>query len=115
ETGELIKAEYGPWVFAAFRLLARLRFLRGSALDPFGYSRERKVERQLVRDYEAVIEEILGKLDAGNHALAVRIAGIPEEIRGFGHIKERNLKKAKAKEAELLAALRAPAKMRTAA
>jgi indolepyruvate ferredoxin oxidoreductase len=115
ETGELRKAEYGRWVFQAFRILAKLRFLRGTTLDIFGYTQERRTERQLVRDYEKTIEDILPGLTADNHALAVRIASIPEEIRGFGHVKERNLKQAKAKEAELLAAWRAPSQMRSAA
>jgi indolepyruvate ferredoxin oxidoreductase len=114
-TGELQKSEYGGWVFAAFRILAKLRFLRGTALDVFGYTRERRMERQLIKDYEAAIELILDKLNADNHALAVRIAAIPEEIRGFGHVKERNIRMAKAKEAELLAALREPAQIRSAA
>ena len=115
QTGELRKAQYGAWVFQAFRILAKLRFLRGTALDIFGYTEERKTERQLVRDYESVVEELVRRLNAGNHAAAVRIASIPEEIRGFGHVKERHLKQAKAKEAELLASFRANSEMRSAA
>ncbi|MGH8629256.1 MAG: DUF6537 domain-containing protein, partial [Burkholderiales bacterium] len=114
-TGELQKSEYGGWVFAAFMILAKLRFLRGTAMDVFGYTHERRMERQLVKDYEATVELLLAKLSSDNHALAVQIAGIPEEIRGYGHVKERNLQKAKAKEAELLASFRAPAQMRSAA
>jgi indolepyruvate ferredoxin oxidoreductase len=115
QSGELQKSEYGGWVFAAFRLLAKLRFLRGTALDVFGYTRERRMERQLIRDYEATIGQLLENLSSDNHALAVQIAAIPEEIRGFGHVKERNLRAARAKEAELLAALRSPARIRSAA
>ena len=114
-TGELQKAEYGGWVFGAFRILAKLRFLRGTALDVFGHTRERRMERQLIKDYEAAMEQILRKLNAENHALAVRIAAIPEEIRGFGHVKERNIRTAKAKEAELLASFSAPTQIRSAA
>jgi indolepyruvate ferredoxin oxidoreductase len=73
------------------------------------------MERQLIADYEKTIGEILGHLSAGNHALAVRIASIPEDIRGYGHVKEANVKKAKSREAELLAELRSPQKVRTAA
>jgi indolepyruvate ferredoxin oxidoreductase len=109
ESGELVKAEYGSWMMGAFRLLAKLRFLRGSALDVFGYTRERRMERQLITDYEAMIDEVLAKLSADNHELAVRIAAIPEDIRGYGHVKERHLKAAKEKEAGLLAAYRSPA------
>ncbi len=114
-TGELRKSEYGTWVFSAFKVLAKLRGLRGTALDIFGYTPERRMERRLIGEYEAVIEEIIGKLGPDNHALAVKIASIPEEIRGYGHIKDRNLKTAKAKEVELLAAFRSPEKVRSAA
>ncbi|MGH8597081.1 MAG: indolepyruvate ferredoxin oxidoreductase family protein, partial [Gammaproteobacteria bacterium] len=105
-TGELRKSEYGTWVFVAFKLLAKMRGLRGTALDIFGYTPERKMERRLIGEYETAIEEIIGKLAPDNHAVALKIASIPEEIRGYGHIKERNLKTAKAKEVELLAAFR---------
>jgi indolepyruvate ferredoxin oxidoreductase len=114
-TGELRKSEYGTWVFSAFKLLARLRGLRGTALDIFGYTPERRMERRLIGEYEAVIEEIIGKLEPNNHALAVNIASIPEEIRGYGHVKERNLKAARLKEADLLLALRSPENVRSAA
>jgi indolepyruvate ferredoxin oxidoreductase len=114
-TGELRKAEYGQWVWYAFKLLAKLRGLRGSPLDIFGYTQERRMERQLIRDYERTIEEVLAALTPDNHGLAVQIASIPEEIRGFGHVKERHLKAAKDKEASLLAALRAPTAMQSAA
>jgi indolepyruvate ferredoxin oxidoreductase len=115
EQGELVKREYGPWMFTAFRLLARLRFLRGSALDVFGYTEERRTERALIADYEKTVDELLARLIPDNHALAVQIASIPEEIRGFGHVKRRHLKAAKEREAKLLAAYRAPITSRAAA
>jgi indolepyruvate ferredoxin oxidoreductase len=102
-------------VFTAFKLLARLRGLRGTAFDIFGRTAERRAERQLIKDYEATVDEILRSLTAENHALAVKIASVPEDIRGYGHVKEANLKAAKAKEADLLAALRSPEKVRSAA
>jgi indolepyruvate ferredoxin oxidoreductase len=114
-TGELRKAEYGPWVWRAFKLLAKLRFLRGSALDVFGRTEERRTERALIGQYEATVRELVGRLDRDNHALAVQIASIPEEIRGYGHVKERHLKAAKAKEAALLEAFRSPGDQRAAA
>ncbi len=114
-TGELRKAEYGTWVFTAFKLLAKLRGLRGTAFDIFGYTQERRMERQLIVEYEATIGELVGKLSSDNHALAVKIASIPEEIRGYGHVKERNLGIAKAKQADLMAALRSPEAVRSAA
>jgi indolepyruvate ferredoxin oxidoreductase len=101
--GELVKREYGPWVFTAFRLLAKLRGLRGSALDVFGYTAERRGERALIGDYEDTVASLLGKLDSGNVDLAAEIASIPEHIRGYGHVKHANLGKARAREAELLA------------
>jgi indolepyruvate ferredoxin oxidoreductase len=115
EQGELVKREYGPWMFTAFKLLAKLRFLRGGALDIFGYTEERRTERQLITDYEDTVDELLAKLTPDNHALAVRIASVPEEIRGFGHVKQRHLKAAKEREAKLLAAYRAPITSRAAA
>ena len=106
-TGEASKSEFGPWMMAAFRVLARLKWLRGTPLDPFGMTAERRTERQLVRDYQATVEELLERLDRDNHKLAVDIASIPDRIRGFGHVKRRHLSEAKRKEAELLAAFRA--------
>jgi indolepyruvate ferredoxin oxidoreductase len=100
--GRLQKKAYGPWVFTAFKLLARLKFLRGGALDVFGYTEERRHERALIGDYETTVRTLVEGLDTGKLALAVEIASIPEQIRGYGHVKEAHLKKAKAREAELL-------------
>ncbi len=107
--GELVKREYGPWVFKAFGLLARLRGLRGGAFDVFGYTADRKMERQLIADYETTIAGLLDRLDAGNAGLAAEIASIPEHIRGYGHVKEAHLHAAKAREAELLVRWGSPA------
>jgi indolepyruvate ferredoxin oxidoreductase len=106
-TGEPRKMTFGPWIFPLFRLLAKFRFLRATAFDPFGYSTERRTERALVRDYEAMLEEVLAKLEPDNHHVAVGLAAIPEKIRGFGHVKLRHLKAAKADEAALLEQFRA--------
>jgi indolepyruvate ferredoxin oxidoreductase len=114
-TSELRKREYGPWIFTAFKLLARLRSLRGGPLDVFGYTQERRMERQLIRDYESLIDELMARLSPANHALAVALASIPQDIRGFGHIKLRNLEAAQAKQAKLLEQLRAPEERRAAA
>jgi indolepyruvate ferredoxin oxidoreductase len=113
--GHLLKAEYGPWVFTAFKLLAKLKFLRGGALDPFGRTAERRGERQLIADYEKTADELLASLSADNVKLAAEILSVPEHIRGFGHVKETHLAKARAREAELLAQWRAPAPARAAA
>ncbi|RBL31784.1 indolepyruvate ferredoxin oxidoreductase family protein, partial [Xanthomonas oryzae pv. oryzae] len=106
--GNLIKREYGPWMFTAFKLLARLKFLRGGRLDVFGYSAERRGERQLIADYRATVDMLLERLDADNVGLAAQIASIPEHIRGYGHVKHAHLQEAKAREAALLAQWRNP-------
>jgi indolepyruvate ferredoxin oxidoreductase len=107
--GHLIKAEYGGWVFGAFKLLAKLKGLRGGALDVFGYTAERRMERQLIVDYLKTVDELLAGLHAGNVALAAEIASVPEHIRGFGHVKEAHLKDALAQQDKLLGMWRAPA------
>jgi indolepyruvate ferredoxin oxidoreductase len=107
-TGVPRKSQFGPWMATAFRVLAKLRRLRGTAFDPFGYSEERRTERRLIGEYEAVADELLARLERSNLALAVDVASIPEHIRGFGHVKRRHLAEAKKKEAELLAAFRNP-------
>jgi indolepyruvate ferredoxin oxidoreductase len=114
-TGTPKKIGFGPWMFRAFKLLARLKRLRGTPFDIFGRTAERRTERQLIGDYEALIREIAAALGADNHALAVAIAEIPQQIRGFGHVKLRNLKAAREREASLLAAFRNPAPAVTAA
>jgi indolepyruvate ferredoxin oxidoreductase len=106
-TGEAGKSEFGPWMMTAFRVLAKLKALRGTPFDPFGMTAERRTERQLIRDYEGTVSELLERLNRDNHKLAVDIASIPDRIRGFGHVKRRHLNEAKTKEAELLAAFRA--------
>jgi len=109
DTGHLKKASYGPWMITAFGILARLKGLRGTPFDIFGYSAERRGERQLIADYFATVEQLIAALDHDNHALAVQIAEIPEQIRGFGHIKDQHLARAKPKWAKLMAAFRNPA------
>jgi indolepyruvate ferredoxin oxidoreductase len=108
--GHLVKQEFGPWIFTAFKLIKRLKFLRGGAFDLFGKTDERRMERQLITDYARTVEELLGTLDGNNVELAADIASVPEHIRGYGHVKEAHFAKAKAREAELLAAWRSPAK-----
>ena len=103
ETGMPLKQNYGAWMLPILRQLARLRWLRGSRLDIFGYSEERKAERQLIEDYEQTINNLIRGLGPGNHQLAVEIASIPEMIRGYGHVKARNLVVAEARLTELKA------------
>ncbi|GAA4359040.1 indolepyruvate ferredoxin oxidoreductase family protein [Variovorax defluvii] len=113
--GELQKQKFGPAMLTGFRLLARLKGLRGTALDPFGRTEERRIERALIGEYRASIEEVLTSLSAGNHALALEIAALPEQIRGYGHVKERNLQAARGRWAALMARWRDPQAARVAA
>jgi indolepyruvate ferredoxin oxidoreductase len=107
-SGQLIKKEYGPWMMKAFGVLAKFKGLRGTALDVFGYTDERKTERALIGRYRETVLALLPKLTADNLVRAVAIASIPEDIRGYGHVKERHLKAAQQKEAALLAAFEQP-------
>ena len=101
-TGAAKKSTYGPWMMSAFRVLAKMKGLRGGPLDVFGRTDERKAERALIAQYEALVDELLGKLAPHNYGLAVELASIPEHIRGYGHVKERHIADAKAREAVLL-------------
>jgi indolepyruvate ferredoxin oxidoreductase len=107
-TGHLQKKSYGPWMLKAMRLLAKFRGLRGSLLDPFARTADRKLDRQLIADYERIVDEIVAGLKPSNFDTAVELAGLPEQIRGFGHIRERYLANAKKREAALLDAFRRP-------
>jgi len=105
--GELVKKEYGSWMMGAFKLLAGFKGLRGGALDVFGYTAERKMERQLITEYRDTVRGLFGELSSANIDKALAIANLPEEIRGYGHVKERNFKAVEAKRAQLLQAFRA--------
>ena len=106
DTGRARKWILGPWVFRGLGLLAKLKFLRATPLDPFGWTAHRRRERELIGEYERTLEELLAGLSPQTHALAVEIASIPEQIRGFDLVKDRHLHDAKAKEASLLASFR---------
>jgi len=101
--GHLIKQHYGPWMMKVFGVLAKMKSLRGSMFDVFGYTAERRTERALVMEYKQTILQLLPLLNAGNLASAVAVASVPEDIRGYGHVKERHLLAAKNKQATLLA------------
>jgi indolepyruvate ferredoxin oxidoreductase len=106
-TGIAKKSTYGPWMLPAFRVLAKMRKLRGTGFDVFGKTEERKRERALIGEYETLVDELLASLTPHNYEDAVALASIPEHIRGYGHVKERHLADAKKREAELLARFRA--------
>src|SRR5205814_1717136 len=114
-TGEPRKMRFGAWMLPVFKLLQSLKGLRGTAFDPFGHTAERRTERELIAHYEATVERLLSKLAPANHALAVQIASIPEEIRGFGHVKTRHLAAARKKHDELIARFEANEPERAAA
>ncbi len=115
DKGQLIKQKFGPSMLTGFKLLAKLKGLRGTALDIFGYTEERKMERALIGEYKASMEEVLRLITAENAAVAVEIARIPEIIKGYGHVKERNVQAARVKWAALMAQLREPVVQKLAA
>ncbi|WP_411885103.1 indolepyruvate ferredoxin oxidoreductase family protein [Polaromonas sp. YR568] len=108
DKGELQKKQFGPWMLGAFKVLARLKGLRGTPLDVFGRTEERRTERALIEEYKASLQEVLAGLNAENHATAVEIARIPELIKGYGHVKARHLAAARPQWAALMQSFRAP-------
>jgi indolepyruvate ferredoxin oxidoreductase len=94
EKGHLVKQKMSPHMLLAFKVLSKLKFLRGTSLDVFGRSEERQTERALIQEYKDTVQELLGSLTAQNHALALNVAKIPEQIKGFGHVKERHIEAA---------------------
>jgi indolepyruvate ferredoxin oxidoreductase len=103
------KRRFGPWMMPAFRVLAAMKRLRGTPFDPFGRTAERRTERRLIAEYEAMVEELAAGLTARNHDLAAALARIPDMIRGFGPVKEASVEKAEVEKASLLSKFRAPA------
>jgi indolepyruvate ferredoxin oxidoreductase len=108
DKGELQKQQFGPWMLGAFKVLARLKGLRGTPLDVFGRTEERRTERALIEEYRASVEEVLAGLSAENHAGAVEIARIPEMIKGYGHVKARHLAAVRPQWAALMESFRHP-------
>ena len=103
DKGELVKKKFGPAMLTGFKVLSRLKFLRGTPLDVFGRTEERRTERALIGEYQSSLSVILSQLHADNHRVAVDVARIPEQIKGFGHVKERNLKAARTQWKALMA------------
>ncbi len=102
DKGELQKQKFGPRMRTGFKLLKHFKWLRGSALDVFGYAQERRTERALIDEYQAHIAQVIATLNPSNHALAVEMARVPEQIKGFGHVKARNVTAAREKWSLLL-------------
>ena len=103
-TGRYPKRVFGAWMMHAFRVLAKLKVLRGTFLDPFFYGEHRRLERRMITEYRQTIESLLPGLSGENLALAVKIASVPEHIRGYGAVKERFIEEAAEQQRELLAA-----------
>ena len=89
--GELVKQKMGPWVYWVFKAIAPLKFLRESVFDPFGWTVERRMERGLISRYTAIIEEISQNWTPQKSEIALKIANIPQSIKGYGHIKEKKI------------------------
>jgi indolepyruvate ferredoxin oxidoreductase len=106
--GEPVKTTFGSWMRPAFKALAWLKLLRGTPLDVFGHTQERRDERALLWEYKSTVGELIATLSADNHALALEIAKLPERIRGFGHVKMRNLQAIRPRWDELMKQWRAP-------
>jgi indolepyruvate ferredoxin oxidoreductase len=107
-TGRPRKMEFGAWVLPLFNLLKKGKELRGGAFDIFGYTAERKMERRLITEYRAMLTDILGRLTRDNLATAVELAELPDEIRGYGYVKDASVVKAEARKADLLERFSAP-------
>ncbi len=114
-SGKPVKTTFGPWMMGAFRILAKLKRLRGTTFDIFGRTAERRMERQLISDYMALVERLIDSPQHVQSATALELASLPEQMRGFGHVKEANVAKAKAREAELLAKFETPQPLSQAA
>jgi indolepyruvate ferredoxin oxidoreductase len=93
-TGRYRKREFGPWMLNVFRVLARLKGLRGTAFDVFGYSAHRRAERAHIGEYEALVEDVLAGLCAANHGVGLKLAALPAKVRGFDVVKEKGMAEA---------------------
>jgi indolepyruvate ferredoxin oxidoreductase len=114
-TGELQKQQFGAWMLSVFKLLAKFKGLRGGTLDLFGKTEERRHERQMIEDYIKVLDDICTKLGPTNHAAAVALASVPDEIRGYGHVKEKSITAATLLQEQRMQAFRNPQPAKLAA
>lgn len=107
-TGRPKKRTFGPWMFTVFKILAKLKSLRGTPLDIFGYTQERKTERTLIKEYEETVERVLKLIDKDNFDNCVMLLAIPNEIRGYGPVKEESIERARAKQSYVLSRIENP-------
>lgn len=110
-TGRYPKREFGPWILTVFKVLAKLKFLRGTKLDIFGYSKHRRIERKMIDEYEQRIEKLLTDLNRDNYETAVEIASLPEYIRGYDTVKDVSIEEAEKRGEELMSAFYNPKKI----
>jgi len=115
QTGELQKREFGSWMMPLLKATAAMRGLRGTPLDVFAYTAERKEERQLIKEYQQLVDEVIEGLNHDNHPLAVELLSLPEQIRGYGHVKEASLLEVRQRWQQLIEAWRFPAERSAAA
>lgn len=101
-TGHLLKSEFGSWLGWLFPFMARMKIVRGTIWDIFGYTAERRTERQLIKEFETVLDEVAGTLTVGNYSIAQRIVTSPMQVRGYGHIKDAAIQKYRSDFASLL-------------
>ncbi|WP_250515936.1 indolepyruvate ferredoxin oxidoreductase family protein [Caballeronia sp. INDeC2] len=111
EHGHLVKKTFGAWMLPAFRVLAKMKRLRGTSLDVFGKTAERRTERRMIADYLALVDELCSTLDEDRFDTALQLAKLPDEIRGFGHVKERNVAAVEKKRERLIERYRARVEM----
>ncbi|MFM2422072.1 MAG: hypothetical protein RL291_602, partial [Pseudomonadota bacterium] len=107
-TGEPRKMKFGRWMLPVFGWLAKGKKLRGTRLDVFGRTAERKLERQMIADYEALLDKLAANLSPASHGTAVKLANLALDVKGFGHVKHKNYELAMAQQAKLLEELTAP-------
>ena len=115
ETGHLKKAEYGPWMGKAFAKLAKFKFLRGTALDIFGYTQERKDERKMIAHFQGTLSYVVEHLNSGNMGVALELFELPMKVRGYGHVKEKAMAQYYAEHDHLMALFNNPTKQPKAA
>jgi indolepyruvate ferredoxin oxidoreductase len=102
-TGRYPKRLFGAWIIPVFKVLSTLKFLRGGPLDPFGYASHRKMERDLIVNYEQQIDNLLNNINPKNYEVAVDIASLPEQIRGYDIVKDESIAGVKKHEKTLFA------------
>lgn len=106
QTGKARKRVFGPWVFTLFRILAPMKKLRGTPFDLFGYTEERKTERALVQEYFSMLDDVISSMNINDYQRAVELAQLPASIRGFGHVKQASVEKARERKRVLMKLLR---------